>query len=108
MYKCMPFIALDPAGPEFEFSPAQHRLNSTDAKCVEVIHTSGGPPIFGGFGLIQPVGDVDIYANGGIYHPHCPAIFSTENLITGILWQVKYVSQVAQVNILRYPYISDC
>ena len=81
----MLFTALDPAGPEFEFSPAKHRLNSTDAKCVEVLHTSGGPPVLGGFGIMLPVGHVDIYVNGGIHQPHCPELFSMDLLNRGII-----------------------
>ena len=92
----MLFLALDPAGAEFEFISANHRLDSTDAKCVEVIHSSGGPPILGGFGIIKPVGHVEIYANGinganGKYlrhHPHCAELVSIEQLISGNLWHI--------------------
>ena len=94
---------MDPAWPEFEFSPAKHRLNSTDAKCVEVLHTSGGLPMLGGFGLTQPVGHVDVYVNGGRNHPHCPKLFSKEQLTGGILGQVMRV--FIYVNIYIYAKI---
>ena len=88
----MPFIALDPAGPNFELNPPNDRLDSTDAKCVEVMHTSNGPPVLGGFGLVQPVGHVDVYVNGGVRQPNCPELFATDTVIRGNVWQVKHIA----------------
>jgi pancreatic triacylglycerol lipase len=38
---------------------------------VDVIHTDAGPFLSGGLGILQPVGHVDFYPNGGIEQPGC-------------------------------------
>lgn len=53
---------LDPAGMYFEIMPIQHRLNITNAKFVDVIHTSS-------LGIIHSIGHVDIYVNFGNLSP---------------------------------------
>jgi pimeloyl-ACP methyl ester carboxylesterase len=40
-------IGLDPAGPLFETAPPQARLDASDARYVQVIHTSGSRLIQG-------------------------------------------------------------
>lgn len=52
--------ALDPAGPCFRKVPRVERLNSDAAKRVDVLHTN-----IDGFGIAEPSGHVDFYANGG-------------------------------------------
>ncbi|KAF4532040.1 hypothetical protein B566_EDAN015566 [Ephemera danica] len=47
------------------------RLDPSDAAYVDVIHTDAAPFISGGFGLLQPVGHVDFYPNGGQSQPGC-------------------------------------
>lgn len=50
--------AFDPAQPGFEGCPKEVRLDKSDAKFVDVIHTSCRPTVpFLGFGLISPVGN---------------------------------------------------
>lgn len=50
--------AFDPAQPGFEGCPKEVRLDKTDAKFVDVIHTSCRPTVpLLGFGLIHPVGN---------------------------------------------------
>ena len=69
---------MDAAGPAFEFNSGEHRINASDAKCVELIHSSAGPPLLGGLGMMKPVGDIDIFINGGMYHQHCEiSLFGT-------------------------------
>ncbi|XP_060861551.1 inactive pancreatic lipase-related protein 1-like isoform X2 [Metopolophium dirhodum] len=64
--------AFDPAQPGFEDCPREVRLDKSDAHFVDVIHTSCRPTVpFLGFGLISPVGHVDIYMNGGFIQPGC-------------------------------------
>jgi len=64
--------AFDPAQPGFEGCPKEVRLDKSDAHFVDVIHTSCRPTVpFLGFGLITPVGHVDIYMNGGFIQPGC-------------------------------------
>jgi hypothetical protein len=50
---------LDPAGPTFSIPNPNNRLDVTDAKFVDVIHTSAGKS-----GIAQSIGHVDFYPNG--------------------------------------------
>nr|CAH0103128.1 unnamed protein product [Daphnia galeata] len=59
---------LDPAGPFFHDIPTNARLDPTDAQFVDVIHTDGG---IIGAGLLEPLGHLDFYPNGGIRQPGC-------------------------------------
>ncbi|XP_028157081.1 pancreatic lipase-related protein 2-like [Ostrinia furnacalis] len=52
---------LDPALPLFDKLPLSQRLDPSDAKFVDVIHTDAGI-----FGFKTPIGHVDFYPNGGI------------------------------------------
>lgn len=79
---------LDTAGPYFENTDPIVRLDPTDAKFVDAIHTDGEATIKLGLGLYQMVGDVGFYPNGGMQQPGCPvtsgkllnAIFSLATL----------------------------
>ncbi|XP_018427680.1 PREDICTED: pancreatic lipase-related protein 2-like [Nanorana parkeri] len=66
---------LDPAGPYFVNTPPSVRLSPTDAVFVDAIHTDGSPTLvnlgFGGYGMLQPSGNVDFYPNGGEQMPGC-------------------------------------
>ncbi|XP_062987645.1 pancreatic lipase-related protein 2-like [Elgaria multicarinata webbii] len=62
---------LDPAGPLFHDTPPEVRLDPSDAKFVDVIHTNMGRPLFGYEGIIQPCGHLDFYPNGGKTMPGC-------------------------------------
>ncbi|XP_061175612.1 uncharacterized protein LOC133184539 [Saccostrea echinata] len=73
---------LDPAEPDFENHPAGVRLDPTDAKFVDIIHTNGAPIRRGGAGLMQVSGHVDFYVNGGKSQPGCP------NLVAGAFQQL--------------------
>lgn len=70
---------LDPAGPYFENTAAEVRLDSTDADFVDVIHTNAMQLSFGvilkeiGFGIQGRSGHVDYYPNGGRTQPGCVA-----------------------------------
>ena len=55
---------LDPAGPYFEFTDASVRLDKTDAKFVDAIHSDASSTFQLGLGLFQAVGHVDYYPNG--------------------------------------------
>ncbi|CAH6792473.1 Lipi [Phodopus roborovskii] len=68
---------LDPAGPKFAGKPSNSRLDYTDAKFVDVIHTDSK-----GLGILEPLGHVDFYPNGGKQQPGCPTnLFSGVNYI---------------------------
>ncbi|XP_060583369.1 inactive pancreatic lipase-related protein 1-like, partial [Ruditapes philippinarum] len=66
---------LDPAGPSFEKTHPEVRLDPTDAVFVDVIHTDAEHLFSLGFGLKQPIGTVDFYPNGGKDQPGCPATY---------------------------------
>ncbi|XP_050455096.1 phospholipase A1-like [Cataglyphis hispanica] len=58
------FIGLDPAGPMFEHKECKSRFCNTDAKHVIAFHTSI-------LGMQMPVGDIDLWFNGGKEQPDC-------------------------------------
>ena len=49
---------LDPADPMFDYDDKRKRLDKTDAKFVDVVHTSD-------FGMIENIGHVDFRINDG-------------------------------------------
>lgn len=61
---------LDPAGPGYNEVPAVYRLDPTDARLVDVVHTNmrvlSSP---------QPQGHLDFYPNGGRFQPGCPNMY---------------------------------
>ncbi|XP_052776835.1 inactive pancreatic lipase-related protein 1-like [Mya arenaria] len=63
---------LDPAGPAFVDEDPEVRLDPMDALFVDAIHTDGEHLFSGGLGLMQPLGTVDFYPNGGRDMPGCP------------------------------------
>lgn len=67
---------LDPAGPTFRYLGNEDRLDKSDAKFVDIIHTNGGNRLwFGGhLGLPTALGHVDIYPNGGLKQIGCPRV----------------------------------
>ncbi|XP_013414570.2 pancreatic triacylglycerol lipase-like [Lingula anatina] len=62
---------LDPAGPFFESYPTVVRLDKSDAKFVDIIHSNGVSITSGGAGLSIVSGHVDFYPNGGEFQPGC-------------------------------------
>jgi pimeloyl-ACP methyl ester carboxylesterase len=73
---------LDPAGPYFENTDPKVRLDKTDATFVDVIHTDGSPIFMIGLGLLQPLGHVDFYPNGGKEQPSCAT--TSDKLFSGL------------------------
>ncbi|KAF3821362.1 hypothetical protein GH733_010940, partial [Mirounga leonina] len=65
---------LDPAGPKFSGRSFNDRLDYTDAKFVDVIHSDTN-----GLGIKEPLGHVDFYPNGGKTQPGCP-----KSILSGI------------------------
>lgn len=59
-------MGLDPAGPLFDLLNPNERLDLSDAKYVEIIHTDST-----GIGFPQPIGHVDHYPNYGSNQPGC-------------------------------------
>jgi len=67
---------MDPAGPFYEGSDERVRLNPSDAKFVDVIHSNGKPITSAGAGMFASCGHVDFYPNGGKSQPGCPDFYS--------------------------------
>lgn len=65
---------LDPASPLFEGYEANDRLDPSDARFVDVIHSNGDGVLRGGFGSLQPMGHVDFYPNGGRVQVGCNSV----------------------------------
>ncbi|XP_072787395.1 pancreatic lipase-related protein 2-like isoform X3 [Taeniopygia guttata] len=63
---------LDPAGPLFQYTPTMVRLDPSDAKFVDIIHTHAGHLFFDfAPGMLQTCGHLDFYPNGGKRMPGC-------------------------------------
>lgn len=62
---------LDPAGLAFGGKSPEVRLDPTDAKFVDVIHTDGQPILTLGFGTSTRMGHADYFPNGGKNQPGC-------------------------------------
>ncbi|XP_058057008.1 lipase member H-like [Anopheles bellator] len=59
-------VALDPAGPLFFTDQPEERVDRSDARYVEVIHTNTGM-----LGHREALGQADFYPNGGSVQPGC-------------------------------------
>ena len=82
------FTGLDPAGFLFESSPPDMRLDASDAKFVDVIHTNADSIFVGGLGAVDPMGHVDFYPNGGSTQKGCKHLIVgglTDLLLPGML-----------------------
>ncbi|GFO19597.1 pancreatic lipase-related protein 2 [Plakobranchus ocellatus] len=74
---------LDPADPNFQDMPEIVRLDQSDAKFVDVIHTNGMKyQVSVGFGLMIPSGHIDFYVNGGEQQKGCTD--GVEALLDGV------------------------
>jgi pancreatic triacylglycerol lipase len=56
-------VAVDPSDPYFGGTDPIVRLDTNDAKYVEVIHTNGNGATNLGMGIVEPIGHVDIFPN---------------------------------------------
>ena len=58
-------IGLDPAGPMFEKTTKEVRIDKSDASFVDIIHCNGGNEDKGFLGINAAVGHADFFPNGG-------------------------------------------
>ncbi|XP_071547998.1 uncharacterized protein [Panulirus ornatus] len=78
---------LDPAGPLFESYSPSVRLDHTDARFVDVIHTNADSLLMGGLGAFEAMGHVDFYPNGGRMQKGCANLFVGG--VSDILWPTE-------------------
>lgn len=62
---------LDPAEPLFGHTQPIVRLDRTDARYVDIIHSDAMPFTSGGLGMTEVIGHVDFFPNGGFNQPGC-------------------------------------
>ncbi|KAJ6646183.1 Lipase member H-A, partial [Pseudolycoriella hygida] len=79
---------LDPALPFFTTADPHSKLDRSDAKFVDVVHTNAGV-----FGKIEPSGHVDFYVNGGQTQPAC-ADHSNVPLCSHLLATVYFAESI--------------
>ncbi|BFY99446.1 hypothetical protein BsWGS_02486 [Bradybaena similaris] len=73
---------LDPAGPYFRDVDRRVRLDDTDAKFVDAMHTDA---VKLGWGMETPSGHVDFYPNGGRDQPGCGRHLVSEITDSGLV-----------------------
>uniref|UniRef100_A0A672TFY6 Triacylglycerol lipase n=1 Tax=Strigops habroptila TaxID=2489341 RepID=A0A672TFY6_STRHB len=74
---------LDPAGPLFQYTPTTVRLDPSDAKFVDIIHTHAASSLcISAPGILQPCGHLDFYPNGGKKMPGCKQLLKIITTIT--------------------------
>lgn len=87
---------LDPAGPSFDGLERQFRIDRTDARLVDILHTNSGSKLVGidlEFGSALASGHIDLWANNGKHQPGC------KNEITGCSHK--------RANLLYESYLND-
>lgn len=65
---------LDPAGPSFDGLDRRFRLDRSDARLVDIMHTNAGSRIFSTqsrYGSALASGHIDLWANDGVHQPGC-------------------------------------
>ncbi|KAM8924240.1 pancreatic triacylglycerol lipase-like [Pelodytes ibericus] len=79
---------LDPAEPYFQGTPAEVRLDPSDANFVDVIHTDAAPVIPNlGLGMSQLAGHLDFFPNGGEQMPGCGKNALSQIIDLDGIWQ---------------------
>ncbi|RVE42897.1 hypothetical protein evm_012452 [Chilo suppressalis] len=98
---------LDPAGPCFRNLPYSERLNRNAAHKVDVLHTN-----IDGFGIADPLGHVDFYANGGEYQQSMkkgfllPCLALCSHVRSALYW-INAHSNPAQFISIRCESVAD-
>lgn len=63
------FKGLDPAYPGFSVENINERLDTTDGRFVDIIHTNSEKIVGGGLSFPVAIGHVDFWPNGGVAQP---------------------------------------
>jgi pimeloyl-ACP methyl ester carboxylesterase len=98
---------LDPAGPTFDSLDRQFRIDPSDARLVDILHTNAGAKIFSvksEFGSALASGHIDLWANDGHHQPGC------KSEILGCSHKLAieyYVSFLTDALVLRKRYQSQ-
>lgn len=94
-YKLKPgrITGMDPAELAFTETNPIVRLDKTDAKYVDVIHSDATPMVPKiGLGLYEPIGHLDFYPNGGSNQPGCDQKFFKRKDGTFISSMYQFIS----------------
>ncbi|KAG1657254.1 Pancreatic triacylglycerol lipase [Nymphon striatum] len=92
---------LDPAEPYYDGMPRSVRLDTTDAKFVDIIHTDDSSILGIGYGTKQLSGHVDFFPNDGDNQPGCDI---EGKVITFVLEGLKQVYNYQVVlHLYRHP-----
>ncbi|CAH2075368.1 unnamed protein product, partial [Iphiclides podalirius] len=85
---------LDPAAPYFSNTVTLVRLDRSDAKYVDIIHSNAMPLYFSGFGISEAIGHVDFFPNGGSTQPGCKSDGARGHAGTGDMYTqvLRFVS----------------
>ncbi|XP_004579849.2 pancreatic triacylglycerol lipase-like isoform X1 [Ochotona princeps] len=98
---------LDPAEPYFQNTPELVRLDPSDAQFVDVIHTDGAPMVPNlGLGMIQNVGHLDFFPNGGKEMPGCQKNILSQIVDLDGIWEGTR-DFVACNHLRSYKYYTD-
>ena len=89
------FIGLDPAGPLFtNVGDARFRLDKSDAKYVDVIHTDMPPKVgLFGLGMRKEAGHADFFPNGGVRQAGCKQHLAKLGTFLHIAKEIEYSSR---------------
>ncbi|KAH3782803.1 pancreatic triacylglycerol lipase-like [Dreissena polymorpha] len=97
---------MDPADPYFQNTDVSVRLDPSDAKFVDVMHTNGDSILALGYGMKQSCGHVDYFPNEGLNQPGCDANPVTTMLTEGDIYEgAKQI--VACSHLRAYQYYTE-
>uniref|UniRef100_A0A8D8P1W9 Inactive pancreatic lipase-related protein 1 n=1 Tax=Culex pipiens TaxID=7175 RepID=A0A8D8P1W9_CULPI len=102
---------MDPAELAFTETNPIVRLDTTDAKYVDVVHSDATPFVPKiGLGLYEPIGHLDFYPNGGFNQPGCDQSFwkRKDGSFVSSMYQFFSCSHVRSVDFFIESIQSKC
>ncbi|KAF2368030.1 Lipase/vitellogenin [Trinorchestia longiramus] len=97
---------LDPAGMGFNGAAPGDRLDKTDAQFVDVIHTHACSTLiqtYKCYGIVDSIGHVDVWVNGGLEQPACQEDGDGERILEDGSPCSHSLSYVYYTESLEYP-----